>query len=100
MGIPEHPFNSGVTFILAVRGVVPLLMAVKTGTLPFPDADKPTEVLSFVQENEVPGVELVKFTADNVDPLHVILFAGTITLGLSVNVIVRGKVAFTFERLF
>ncbi|MNG27172.1 hypothetical protein D3C84_1122610 [compost metagenome] len=40
----------GVTIIVATIGVVPLLIAVKEGISPFPEAANPIEVVSLVQE--------------------------------------------------
>ncbi|MNT15993.1 hypothetical protein D3C72_1510760 [compost metagenome] len=42
--------KEGVTIIVATIGVVPLLMAVKEGISPFPEAANPIEVVSLVQE--------------------------------------------------
>ena len=44
------PFsNVGVTVIVAITGLVPVLMAVKAGIFPIPEAAKPIEVKSLVQ---------------------------------------------------
>ncbi|MNF94329.1 hypothetical protein D3C84_770360 [compost metagenome] len=42
--------NLGVTTMVATIGVVPLLMAVKAGMFPFPDAANPIEAVLLVQE--------------------------------------------------
>jgi len=48
------PFsNVGVTVIVAITGLVPVLIAVKAGMFPVPEAAKPIEVKSFVQLNVV-----------------------------------------------
>ena len=48
------PFsNVGVTVIVAITGLVPVLIAVKAGISPVPDAANPIEVKSFVQLNVV-----------------------------------------------
>ena len=48
------PFsNVGVTVIVAITGLVPVLIAVKAGIFPLPDAANPIEVKSFVQLNVV-----------------------------------------------
>ena len=48
------PFsNVGVTVIVAITGLVPVLIAVKAGTFPLPEAANPIEVKSFVQLNVV-----------------------------------------------
>ena len=48
------PFsNVGVTVIVAITGLVPVLIAVKAGMFPLPEAANPIEVKSFVQLNVV-----------------------------------------------
>ena len=46
---PLQPLTSGVTVMLDVTGTAVLLMAVKDGIGPFPEAASPVDVLSFVQ---------------------------------------------------
>ncbi len=46
---PLHPLAKGVTFKFAVTGETPLLIVVKEGIFPVPDAAKPIEGLSLVQ---------------------------------------------------
>ena len=46
--MPAQPFNVGVTVIVPLMGVVPVLVALKPGTLPLPLAAKPIPVLLFV----------------------------------------------------
>jgi hypothetical protein len=70
-----------ITVIIAVRGVVPALIAVKEGTLPVPLAANPIKVLLFVHANVDPGIELVNDEAGIVAPLQTIIFAGTVTSG-------------------
>ena len=62
-GVPLHPFADGVTVIVAVTGVVPILVAVNTGIFPVPFAPSPIEVLLFDQVNVVPVTGPVKLTA-------------------------------------
>ncbi|MNF78357.1 hypothetical protein D3C84_605370 [compost metagenome] len=59
-------FSIGVTIIVAITGETPLLVAVKEGILPFPDAAKPIEELLLVQEKVVVPLEFIvsKETAD------------------------------------
>ena len=46
---PVHPLADGVTVIVAVTGVLPVLAAVKAAMLPVPLAARPIEALLFVQ---------------------------------------------------
>jgi hypothetical protein len=46
---PLHPLPDGVTMIVAVCAVVPLLMAVNEAMLPIPVAGNPIDGLLFVQ---------------------------------------------------
>lgn len=59
---PAHPFNSGITVMVAVTGKVVLLMAVKDGMFPVPDGASPINVLLFVQWKAVPGILPAKLT--------------------------------------
>ena len=58
---PVQPFVVGVTVMVAVMGVEPELVAVKTGIFPLPLAASPITVLLFVQLYMVPVPE--KFIA-------------------------------------
>jgi hypothetical protein len=49
IGVPEHPFNIGVTVIVADTAKAVVLSAVKLGILPVPPAASPIEVLELVQ---------------------------------------------------
>ena len=50
MGKPLHNVPSGVMLMVAVRAVVPVLMALKAGMFPEPLAANPMPLLLFVQE--------------------------------------------------
>lgn len=60
----------GVTVMVAVIGVVPVLVAIKEGTLPLPLAPSPIEVLSFVQVNKTPVDGLLNELPGTVAPLQ------------------------------
>ena len=48
--LPEQPLKEGVTVMVPLIGVVPLLVAVNPLLLPAPLAERPIAVLLFVQE--------------------------------------------------
>ena len=76
------PFsNVGVTVIVAITGLVPVLMAVKAGISPVPDAANPIEVKSFVQLNVVVPFTFVveNSTKDVSNPLETIWFPTELT---------------------
>jgi hypothetical protein len=52
--VPTQVLSSGVTVIVAVSGVLPLLTAVKLLILPLPFAPRPIDVLLFVQVKSTP----------------------------------------------
>jgi hypothetical protein len=60
LGMPKHPFTVGVTVIVAVTGIEPVLVAVKEGKLPIPLAASPMLRSEFDQANVPPVGELVK----------------------------------------
>ena len=51
---PLQPLATGVTVIVATNGVVPMFMPEKLLILPVPLADKPIDVVLFVQLYTVP----------------------------------------------
>ena len=55
MGVPAQPLLIGVTVMVALMRLDPLLVAVKEGTLPVPDAAKPMAGLEFVQLKLTPA---------------------------------------------
>jgi hypothetical protein len=61
--VPVHPVATGVTVIVAVIAVVPVLTAVKEPMFPEPLAARPIAGLLFVQLNVVPATAPVKLTA-------------------------------------
>ena len=62
-GAPAHPAADGVTVMVATRGVVPVLMAVKEAMSPLPDAASPIAGLEFVQLYVVPATPPLKLMA-------------------------------------
>lgn len=86
---PAHPFADGVTVIVAVVGVAPLLTAVKLAISPRPAAARPIEVLSFVQLNCVPATVPVKRAAFVVLPLQSTWLATAATVGVGLTVMVN-----------
>lgn len=67
---PVHPLAAGITVMVAVMVDVPLLVAVKAGMSPVPDAARPMEGVLFVHAYVVPATAPVKTTAVVVDPLQ------------------------------
>ena len=59
---PSHPFAVGVTVMVAITGAVVVFSPVNEAMSPVPEAPKPMDGVSFVQENVTPGVELIKLT--------------------------------------
>jgi len=87
-GVPAHPLMDGVTVMVAVIGVVPVLVAVKPGIFPLPLAGKPMPVFELVHAKVAPVVGLVNVVAGKASPLHTVLFAGTTTVVVGFTVIV------------
>jgi len=58
-GVPVHPFAVGVTVMMEVTGVVPLLAAVNAAISPFPLAPNPTSI-DEVHEKSVPVIGPLK----------------------------------------
>ena len=62
IGTPTHPPTRGVTVMVAVTSVVPLLLAINAGILPVPDVPKPI-LADDVHSNIAPADELLKLIA-------------------------------------
>ena len=75
--------------MVEVIGVVPVLVAVKAGTLPVPLAAKPIAVLLLVQLKVVPATAPVNVVAVVLAPLHTTWLAGWFTVGVGFTVIVK-----------
>ena len=71
----------GVTVIVAVSGVVPLLTVVKPAILPVPLAARPIDGLLLVQLKTVAGTEPLKVTAAVVALRQTVWLAGWFTSG-------------------
>jgi len=67
---------------------VPLLVAVKAGTLPVPLPARPMVVAGFDQVNVAPAVRLVNTEAATTVPSQMVVSAGTITIGVGFTVTV------------
>ena len=87
-GVPVQLFADGVTVMVAVMGVVPVLVAVKAGTFPFPLAANPIAVLLFVHAKVVPVTGLVNTVAGIEAPLQTTILDGTTTVVVGLTVIV------------
>lgn len=73
----------GVTVIVAVISVLPVLVAVNCGTLPVPDAAKPMAVFEFVQLMLTPDAGVVVNTVAGITvPSFTVMFAGVVTTGI------------------
>ena len=86
-GVPVQVKCVGVTVIIAVTGVLPVLIAVNAPMFPVPLAAKPIEGLSLVQLKTVPGGVPVKVIALVLIPLHKAWFAGFTIVGMGYIVI-------------
>ncbi len=73
----------GVTVIVAVISVLPVLVAVNCGTLPVPDAAKPMAVFEFVQLMLTPDAGVVTNTVAGITvPSFTVIFPGAVTTGI------------------
>ena len=88
-GVPAHPPAVGVIIIVAKIEVLPTLVAVKAGKLPVPLAPNPMDVLLLVQLKVVPATGPVNTVAGTAAPLQTIIFAGAVTVGTGLTVIVK-----------
>ncbi len=66
----------GVTVIVAVTGVLPLLTAINDGILPLPLAASPMDGVLLVHVNVDPATELLKTIGKTTTPLHTCWLAG------------------------
>ena len=78
----------GVTVTVAVTGRVAIFTATNAGVLPSPEAARPMEASELVHANVAPGVVLVNADAGMFPPLQSTTFAGTVTLGPGLTVMV------------
>ena len=87
-GVPGHPATVGVTVIVPVMAALVKLVAVNTGTFPVPLAARPIAVLELVHANVPPAGVLTNADAETLPPLHTVMFAGTVTVGVGFTVMV------------
>ena len=71
-GKPVHPLADGVTIMVALAGVEPVLIPVNAGILPVPDDARPMDGLLFVQLKLVPVTLPEKFIAFAANPLQIL----------------------------
>jgi hypothetical protein len=71
-GVPVQPLADGVTVIVATAGVVPLLIPLKAGISPVPEAANPILVLLFVQPKLVLLTAPEKLTVVVLAPLQTV----------------------------
>ena len=88
LGVPGHPATVGVTVIVAVIAAVVRFVPVNAGTFPVPLAARPIAVLELVHANVPPEGVLTNAAAGIAVPLHTVMFAGTVTVGVGLTVIV------------
>lgn len=89
LSAPGQPAADGVTAMIALTDVVPLLTAVNGLMFPLPLAGKPIDVLLFVQLNVVPATPPVNVIRLVMAPLHTLSFAGCATFGIGLTVMVN-----------
>lgn len=81
-GVPTHPATVGVTVIVPLMVVVPLLTPlVKLGMFPVPDAPKPIAVLELDQDTVPPAGEVVNDDVGTGEFGQYVAAVGTMTVG-------------------
>jgi hypothetical protein len=85
-GVPGQPATVGVTVIVVVIAAAVALVAVKEGVFPVPEAAKPMAAFELVQANVPPAGVLTKADAGTLLPLQTVMFAGTVTVGVGLTV--------------
>ena len=85
---PIQPLIVGVTVIVATTGLVPTLVAVNAGILPFPFVPNPIVASELVQAKVVPGVVLVNGIVATAVPLHISISVRGSTVGVGFTVMV------------
>lgn len=89
VGVPEQPFAFGVTVRVAIIADIPVLVVVKLGIMPLPEAAKPIDGVSFVQSKVVPEILPVKEMVPLAAPLHLAKLAIEFTLGFGLTVMIK-----------
>ena len=86
---PVQPLADGVTVIVAVTGVEPLLVAVNDPMFPEPLADRPMLVWLLVQLYVVPLTAPLNDTADVAEPLQRVWSDTDATVGVGLTVMAK-----------
>ncbi len=86
--VPGQLLTEGVTVIVPVIGLDPAFVAVNEGTFPVPPEPNPILVLELVHMKVPPAGILEKLVAATVLLLQTEMFAGTVTVGVGLTVIV------------
>jgi hypothetical protein len=87
-GVPGQPATVGVTVMVAVIAAPVKFVAINAGVFPTPDAASPIAELELVHANVPPAGVLVNTDAGMFPPLQIVMFAGTVTVGVGFIVIV------------
>lgn len=87
-GVPAHPFTVGVTVMIAVTAVAPVLLAVNAGVFPVPLAASPIEGSELVHANVPPEGILTKADAVIMSPLQTTMLTGTVVTGVGSTMMV------------
>ena len=97
--VPGHDPSFGVTVMVAVIAVPPVLVGVKLGTSPLPLDPSPMAVLLFDHVNVTPDGVPDKLVTGTVTPAQIIMFAGAVAVGVgfTVTVPVAGLLAQPFN---
>ena len=86
-GVPIQAPFVGYTVIVDVMGDEPEFVAANAGRLPVPeDAVSPIAGFEFVHANVVPDKLLEKAVTGIGLPIHAVIFAGTVTVGVGYTV--------------
>ena len=88
LGVPGQPATVGVTEMVAVMAAPVKFVAINAGVFPAPDAASPIAGLELVHVNVPPAGVLVNTDAGMLPPLQIVMFAGTVTVGVGLTVIV------------
>jgi hypothetical protein len=87
-GVPGQPATVGVTVMVPVIATPVIFVATNAGVFPAPDTASPIAGLELVHVNVPPAGVLVNTDAEMLPPLQIVMFAGTITVGVGFTVIV------------
>ncbi len=87
--VTDVPENVGVTVMVAVAGIVPLLIATKDAILPVPIEARPIDGFVFDHANAVPDTGLLNTMVEVEPPLHTTWLATAFTDGVGLTVMVK-----------